>query len=110
MILFNGFRPHQDLTAWRRALEHVAHEELGLASPMVDLAAYRQAVELVPARRYCSWPSGRIFWQGAPENMLVEDNRTRAYLDADAQRRRVLSGYAWGPQADPVGTEHAEVT
>jgi hypothetical protein len=90
VILFDGFRPDQELTAWRRALKHAAHEERGLASAVLDLAAYRQA--------------------RAQENPLVEDNQMGAYLDADAQRWRVLSGYAWGPQADPAGTEHAEVT
>jgi hypothetical protein len=110
VILFDGFRPVQELTAWRRALKHAAHEELGLVSAVLDLAAYRQAVELVPATRNCLWPSRRIFWHGAQENPLVEDNQTGAYLDADAQRWRVLSRYAWGPQVDPAGTEHAEVT
>jgi hypothetical protein len=56
------------------------------------------------------WPASRTFWQGGQENLLVEDNQTRAYLDADAQTRQVLSGYAWGPQADPAGTQLAEVT
>jgi hypothetical protein len=77
---------------------------------MPDLAAYRRAVELVLARRYCLWPSSRIPWQGGQENLLAEDNHTGAYLDADAQRRGVLSAYAWGPQANPAGTEDAEVT
>jgi hypothetical protein len=53
LILLNGFRDGQDLSPWRRALDHVAHEELRLVDPVLDLAAYRQAVELVPAERYC---------------------------------------------------------
>jgi hypothetical protein len=77
---------------------------------MLDLAAYQQAVERVPARRYCLWPSTRTFSQGGQGNLLVEDNHTRAHLDADALMPRVLSGYAWGPEADPAGTVHAEVT
>ncbi len=53
LILLNGFRADQDLAPWRRALKHLQHEELRIADPVLDLAAYRQAVELVPAARYC---------------------------------------------------------
>ena len=53
LVLFNGFRAEQDLTPWRRALEHVKHEELRLSDPVLDLHAYRQAVERIPAGRYC---------------------------------------------------------
>jgi hypothetical protein len=270
LILFNGFRADQDLTPWRLALEHVRHEELRITNPVLDLAAYRRAVELIPAERYCfvnsysvirangwlelmrsmasgprigavgasgswgsqfshtryelglggpyrrvfadrratnrvfaglapdmpaepphagqlgraltaargliahsvafpafpsphlrsncllisrdvwlrvcrrappdkfaayrvesgrrgmtarlramglrlvvagrderaydtaEWPASRTFWQGDQENLLVEDNQTRAYDQGDAEVRRVLSGYAWGPQADPA--------
>jgi hypothetical protein len=53
LVLFNGFRADQDLVPWRRALEDVRHEELHLADPVLDLQAYRQAVEHYPAGRYC---------------------------------------------------------
>jgi hypothetical protein len=56
------------------------------------------------------WPASRTFWQGDQGNLLVEDNQTRLYLQGDAESRRALSGYAWGGQADPVGTRLAEVT
>jgi hypothetical protein len=52
LILLNGFRAGQDLTPWRRALDGVQHEELRLEEPVLDLQAYRQAVERVPAARY----------------------------------------------------------
>jgi hypothetical protein len=51
--VFNGFRPDQDLGPWRQALERVEHEELLLADPVLDLVAYGQAVERIPAASYC---------------------------------------------------------
>ncbi len=53
VLLLNGFREHQDLSPWRRVLGDIPHEELRLPEPVLDLAAYRQAVELLPADRYC---------------------------------------------------------
>jgi hypothetical protein len=53
LVLLNGFRADRDLGAWQRALEPVEHEQLRLPDPVLDLAAYRAAVELVPAERYC---------------------------------------------------------
>jgi hypothetical protein len=49
------------------------------------------------------WPASRTFWQGDQENLLVEDNQTRAYRDGDAEVRRALSGFAWGQLAEPLG-------
>jgi hypothetical protein len=51
------------------------------------------------------WPDSRTFWQCSQENLLVEDNQTRAYMKGDAQTRRVLSAYAWGFQANPTGAQ-----
>jgi hypothetical protein len=51
-VLFNGFRPGDDLSRWRQVLADVPHRELHLDRPVIDLAAYRQAVELVAAERY----------------------------------------------------------
>jgi hypothetical protein len=48
------------------------------------------------------WHHSRTFWQGDQEGLLVADNQTRWYADADADRRRLLSGFAWGPEADPT--------
>jgi hypothetical protein len=53
LVVFNGFDADQDLTPWQHPLEGVKHEELRLADPVLDLQAYRQAVERVPAGRYC---------------------------------------------------------
>jgi hypothetical protein len=42
------------------------------------------------------WPRSGIFLQGKQENLLVADNQTRGYDEADAATRRKLSVYAWG--------------
>ena len=47
------------------------------------------------------WPASRTFWQGAQENLLVADNQTDDYAEADSGGRRLLSQFAWGPRADP---------
>jgi hypothetical protein len=54
------------------------------------------------------WPASRTFWQGRQQNLLIEDNQTHAYEHGDAETRRVLSGYAWGPRAEPVENSHSE--
>jgi len=47
------------------------------------------------------WPLSRTLWQGDQENLLIADNQTRSYAAGGLDRRRLLSGFAWGPQADP---------
>ncbi len=47
------------------------------------------------------WPSSRTFWQGDQEGLLVADNQTRSYAEGGADRRRLLSAFAWGSHADP---------
>jgi hypothetical protein len=47
------------------------------------------------------WPLSRTLWQGDQENLLIADNQTRSYSCGGLDRRRLLSGFAWGPQADP---------
>jgi hypothetical protein len=46
-----------------------------------------------------AWPASRTFRSGAQEALLVADNRTREYADADPARRRYLAAIAWGDQA-----------
>lgn len=50
-----------------------------------------------------AWPDALTFRSGAQENLLVADNRTRQYADADPARRRELADYAWGPRT-PVSS------
>jgi hypothetical protein len=55
------------------------------------------------ARAYecADWARSYTFWQGSQQNLLVADNQTTAYRDADTELRTVLSRFAWGPDADP---------
>jgi len=48
-----------------------------------------------------SWPAGRTFWQGDQEGLMIADNQTRSYANGGMNRRRLLSTFAWGRQADP---------
>jgi hypothetical protein len=48
------------------------------------------------------WPRSRTFWQGDQEGLLIADNQTRIYANGGIERRRLLSTFAWGRQADPT--------
>jgi hypothetical protein len=43
-----------------------------------------------------SWYESRTFRSGEQENLLVEDNRTRQFAEADPETRRMLARRAWG--------------
>jgi hypothetical protein len=45
------------------------------------------------------WDRSFTFWQGEQQGLLVADNQTRRYAEGDGERRRLLSGLAWGPSA-----------
>ena len=45
------------------------------------------------------WPEARVFRSGRQEDLLVADNRTRQYDEADPRRRAVLARMAWGDRA-----------
>jgi hypothetical protein len=45
------------------------------------------------------WRESRTFRSGEQENLLVADNRTRDYLDADPAQRRFLFQTTWGEQS-----------
>jgi hypothetical protein len=47
------------------------------------------------------WFAGRTFWQGDQQGLLVADNQTRSYANGSYDRRRLLSAFAWGPEAAP---------
>ncbi|HXB16067.1 MAG TPA: hypothetical protein VNV44_10035 [Solirubrobacteraceae bacterium] len=47
------------------------------------------------------WAHSNTFWQAAQENLLIADNQTRAYVEGDAEQRRMLAAHAWGDQARP---------
>lgn len=42
------------------------------------------------------WPRSGTFRSGDQGNLLVADNRTRQYAEADPEFRRLLAAYAWG--------------
>ena len=48
------------------------------------------------------WPESATLWQGNQENLLVADNQTASYADADLERRTLLSRYAWADRARPA--------
>lgn len=52
-----------------------------------------------------AWPSSRTLWQGDQEGLMIADNQTRMYENGDIGRRRLLSAFAWGRQADPTPPE-----
>jgi hypothetical protein len=55
------------------------------------------------------WPDSHVFWQGNQEKLLVADNQTAAYTDGDFDRRRMLSIFAWGAEAQPeAGHKHRD--
>lgn len=47
------------------------------------------------------WPRSATLWQHDQEHLLAADNQTRAYADGSWDRRRMLSRFAWGPNAEP---------
>ncbi len=54
------------------------------------------------------WPASRTFRSGDQENLLVADNRTRQYVDADPGERERLRRMAWG-EAGAVSPPRAPV-
>jgi len=56
------------------------------------LVVGRDGVGYPPA----AWPQSRTFRMGRQENLLVSDNRTRQYAEADVQTQALLTRMAWG--------------
>jgi hypothetical protein len=46
------------------------------------------------------WARSAVFWQRGEENVLLDDNQTRAYRDSDLDLRRYYAAFAWGTEAD----------
>ena len=42
------------------------------------------------------WARSGVFWQRDQENVLLEDNQTRTYRDADLDLRTFFATFAWG--------------
>jgi hypothetical protein len=47
------------------------------------------------------WDRSHTFWQARQERLLVADNQTKRYADADRDRQVLLSRFAWGERAEP---------
>jgi hypothetical protein len=68
-----------------------------LAAGLRPLVVGRDGRAYEPGR----WPESRTYRSGAQENLLVADNRTRQYAEADPETRRLMAIEAWGrPRAD----------
>lgn len=48
------------------------------------------------------WPSSDTFRQGTQANLLIGDNKTRAFIDAGTEEKRRLIQLAWGDYLDPA--------
>ena len=53
IIVYNGFTAGSAMDHWHAVLSEFQHDDLLLASPVLDLAAYREAVEATDAETYC---------------------------------------------------------
>lgn len=45
VVLYNGFAAGEDRAPWLAELDGITHEEIVLPAPMLDLAAYRRAID-----------------------------------------------------------------
>jgi hypothetical protein len=61
------------------------------------LVVDREGITYEPAE----WYRSHTFWQGRQERLLVADNQTMRYAEADRDRRVLLSRFAWGKRAEP---------
>lgn len=67
---------------------------LGLRTVVVDRQGHAYDRE--------QWDQSDTFWQDDQGGLLVADNQTRTYEQADQDRRAILSGVAWGRANPPV--------
>ena len=42
------------------------------------------------------WPNSNTFWKGSQENLLISDNQTRLYEQADETNKKLMTKLAWG--------------
>lgn len=47
------------------------------------------------------WCRSNTFWRNGQENLLIEDNQTRAYRNGRLKKKAILSHHAWGNNASP---------
>lgn len=84
--------PHRKFDAY--AIESGKHSitrqilKMGLGVLIID--KYEKAYEIG------EWKNSRIFWTDNQEDLLISDNQTRYYDNADSVVRKYLSNIAWG--------------
>ena len=78
-------------------------------TPQIMAAGLRALVVGADGRGYepADWPHARTFWIAQQENLLVSDNRTRAYQEGDSVLREQLAFRAW--RRYPDGRSRTEV-
>lgn len=42
------------------------------------------------------WPDAKVFWISDQENLLISDNQTQNYTNADSQGKKEMTANAWG--------------
>ena len=92
--LFRNLRHPPALTKWDAyRFESGVH---GLTQQIVD-AGFLALVVGRDGQAYESaeWPDSRTFWCASQENLLVEDNQTKAYANGDREAREKLAYLAW---------------
>ena len=106
----NGFMLERTLMLdldWRpsRRKQDAWSLESGANSLTRQIVARGQRPMLVGRDGFCfeqeQWAESHTFRSGDQENLLIADNRTRAYAAADRSHRAALSRAAWG-LADPT--------
>jgi len=83
VVVYNGFGPGDDLGRWEHVLEGVAYEAVRLRAPVLDLDAYSEAVQRVPAECFCFLNSYSV---------LLADGWLRSLIDAASQAGVGLAG------------------
>ena len=73
----------------------LTRQVLGMARRATIVDAQGRVYEMA------DWYASNTFWRAQQEGLLIADNQSRAYDQADLEGRRLYSTYAWGPMADP---------
>jgi len=94
-----AFRPlRSKMRAWRLESGRGSITEQ-IASMGLDAVVVGRGGELFAS---AEWPQSETFWQSDQENLLVADNQTETYAQADLELRTLLAGVAWGLLARPT--------
>ncbi len=104
----NGFMLHRDLLLeldWPAVRTKAQALALESGRRSISRQIWERGLEVVVAGRngqaYPSerWPHSATFRSGDQRNLLIADNRTRQYEEADPATRRHLEAMAWGNAA-----------